>query len=77
VRGAISAGSDVAGDQLPTERDLAGLLHVSHAVVREALPVLELSGVVVVRRGGNPGVFVAQSPPRPVSLALRTLPKDE
>jgi GntR family transcriptional repressor for pyruvate dehydrogenase complex len=77
VRAAISGGSYAPGDQLPTERDLARLLHVSRAVVREALRVLELSAMVVVRHGGTPGVFVAQTPPRPLGLALRTLLKEE
>lgn len=77
LRDALLAGTWEAGDRLPTERDLAALFRVSRTVVREALRVLELSGLLVVRHGGISGVFVAPAPPRPLSLALRTLLKDE
>jgi GntR family transcriptional repressor for pyruvate dehydrogenase complex len=50
-----------AGDQLPSERQLAGLFRASRGSVREALRVLELSGVIVSRRGG--GHFVTDTLP--------------
>lgn len=77
IRSALRAGRFRVGQQLPPERDLAAAFGVSRTVVREAIRVLELSGVLIVRHGGTPGVFVAPSPPRPLSLALRTLLKDE
>jgi DNA-binding FadR family transcriptional regulator len=77
IRAAINAGQYAIGDQLPPERELAALFNVSRTVVREAIRVLELSGLLVVRHGGVPGVFVAATPPRPLSLALRMLLKDE
>ena len=46
------------GDQLPSERQLAGLFGASRGSVREALRVLELSGVIVSRQGG--GNFVTR-----------------
>ncbi len=49
------------GDQLPSERQLAGLFGASRGSVREALRVLELSGVIVSRRGG--GNFVTDTLP--------------
>ncbi len=45
------------GDRLPGERELAELLGVSRASVREALRSLQARGVVLVRHGK--GVFVA------------------
>jgi GntR family transcriptional repressor for pyruvate dehydrogenase complex len=49
------------GDQLPSERQLAGLFGASRGSVREALRVLELSGVIVSRQGG--GNFVTDTLP--------------
>jgi len=49
------------GDQLPSERQLASLFGASRGSVREALRVLELSGVIVSRQGG--GNFVTDTLP--------------
>ncbi|MFC7465738.1 FadR/GntR family transcriptional regulator [Brachybacterium sp. GCM10030252] len=46
------------GDRLPAERELAHLLHVSRASVREAFKSLQAQGVVDIRHGQ--GVFVAE-----------------
>jgi GntR family transcriptional repressor for pyruvate dehydrogenase complex len=77
IRAALKAGRYHVGEQLPPERELATVFGVSRTVVREAVRVLELSGLLIVRHGGTPGVFVAPSPPQPLSLALRTLLRDE
>ena len=55
---AIQLGRFLPGDKLPAERDLAGLLGVSRATVREAIRVLEADGVVSVRRGAHGGLVV-------------------
>ncbi|HKY25407.1 MAG TPA: FCD domain-containing protein [Gaiella sp.] len=47
-----------AGDRLPTEGALALELGISKPTLRQALRVLELSGLVEVRRGKSGGVFV-------------------
>ena len=46
------------GDQLPPERELAQQMNVSRASVREAMRLLDTTGVVVVRPGA--GTFVAE-----------------
>jgi DNA-binding FadR family transcriptional regulator len=46
------------GERLPAERELAAKLSVSRASLREALIVLELSGIVEVR--GGSGVYVSE-----------------
>ena len=52
------------GTRLPAERELAAKLEVSRASLREALIVLELSGIVEVR--GGSGVYVSeQASPQP------------
>lgn len=58
IRRAIQLGRFLPGDRLPAERDLAGLLGVSRATVREAIRVLEADGVVSVRRGAHGGLVV-------------------
>jgi GntR family transcriptional repressor for pyruvate dehydrogenase complex len=47
-----------AGGRLPNEHELARLLGISRPTLRQAVRVLELSGVVEVRRGKNGGVFL-------------------
>lgn len=61
IRRAIYTGTLEAGQQLPSEPDLARQFNVSRSAVREALKVLELSGLLTVRRGYHGGTFV--SPP--------------
>ena len=51
-----------AGDQLPPERDLSGMLKVSRTSVRDALKVLAGMGLLQIRR--NHGVFVADASDR-------------
>ena len=46
------------GDRLPNEGELARQLEISKPTLRQALRVLELSGLVEVRRGKSGGVFV-------------------
>lgn len=45
-----------AGDRLPPEREIAEMLNVTRTVVREALIMLEIKGLVEVRRGA--GIYV-------------------
>ena len=47
------------GDRLPSESELAGALGISKPTLRQALRVLELSGLVSVRRGKGGGIVVA------------------
>ena len=52
------AGPVRARQRLPTERELAAMLGVSRATVREAIARLAESGYVTVRRGRSGGTFV-------------------
>ncbi|WP_426323126.1 FadR/GntR family transcriptional regulator [Pseudoduganella sp. R-43] len=55
-----------AGARLPPERELAAMLLVSRASLREALIALELGGVVEVR--GGSGVYVNQDAASPAAV---------
>jgi GntR family transcriptional repressor for pyruvate dehydrogenase complex len=58
LRRAIHLGEFAPGVKLPTERDLAELLNVSRATLREALRELKGEGYIEIRRGQRGGVFV-------------------
>ncbi|MBI2087350.1 MAG: FadR family transcriptional regulator [Deltaproteobacteria bacterium] len=67
----IRQGRLKAGDQLPSERELAETFKVSRASVREALRALEAEGLVVSRTGS--GTFVAELPVESLVESLATL----
>ncbi len=56
---AASEGLD-AGDRLPAERELARILGVSRASLREALTALRIEGAVEVQHGN--GIYLLRSP---------------
>jgi GntR family transcriptional repressor for pyruvate dehydrogenase complex len=58
LRRAIHLGTFPPGAKLPPERELAALLNVSRATLREALRALKGEGYVEIRRGQLGGVFV-------------------
>jgi GntR family transcriptional regulator, transcriptional repressor for pyruvate dehydrogenase complex len=54
----IRLGELVAGERLPSERDLAAAMQISRATLREAVRVLVTAGVLEVRSGSGGGMFV-------------------
>jgi GntR family transcriptional repressor for pyruvate dehydrogenase complex len=71
----IREGRFKAGDQLPSERELAETFKVSRTSVREALRALESQGLVVSRTGA--GNFVADLPVESLVAPLARLLIDE
>jgi GntR family transcriptional regulator, transcriptional repressor for pyruvate dehydrogenase complex len=59
LRELIEAGSLEAGQQLPSERELAEQLGVSRSSIREAVQLLEALGLVEIRHGA--GTFVREA----------------
>jgi GntR family transcriptional repressor for pyruvate dehydrogenase complex len=71
----IKEGRLKAGDQLPSERELAETFKVSRTSVREALRALESQGLVVSRTGA--GNFVADLPVESLVAPLARVLIDE
>jgi GntR family transcriptional repressor for pyruvate dehydrogenase complex len=70
---AIMNGKLAIGDRLPGEKQLIEEFNVSRTVVREALRVLEESGLVEIRKGPKGGAYVTRSLHKPVSNSLKNL----
>ncbi len=60
------------GQKLPNESELAKQFNVGRSAIREALKVLELMGLLYVKRGYNGGTFVR--PPDPADSFATTTP---
>lgn len=60
LRNQILSGTYIAGQQLPSERDLMEQTGISRNAVREALRILETQGLVTTRLGRYGGSFVCQ-----------------
>jgi GntR family transcriptional repressor for pyruvate dehydrogenase complex len=61
IRSLVADGRLRPGDQLPPERELASMLAVSRASVREALRALEVQGLISGKQGG--GTFIREMSP--------------
>ncbi|HVN23156.1 MAG TPA: FCD domain-containing protein [Syntrophorhabdales bacterium] len=61
IKGAIESDKLKPGDKLPAEIGLAKELGVSRVTVREALRILELSGLVVIKQGTKGGAFIKKA----------------
>ena len=60
IRDAILSGQLKPGDKLASEKELTGQFEVSKATMREALRVLEVIGLIEIRKGTAGGAFVAE-----------------
>jgi DNA-binding FadR family transcriptional regulator len=70
VQELISSGQLSPGDRLPSERALAEQFMVSRNTVREALRMLEISGVITLRRGRQGGAFITQPGSQPIASTI-------
>ena len=74
MRDAIVAGQYRIGDQLPSEKELCAMFHVSRVPVREALSALELNGFVESVRGA--GYYVTRVTPAVEDMINEVEPQD-
>ena len=61
IKGAIESDKLKPGDKLPPEIELAKVLGVSRVTVREALRILELSGLILIKQGTKGGAFIKKA----------------
>jgi GntR family transcriptional regulator, transcriptional repressor for pyruvate dehydrogenase complex len=73
IRAAIVEGRLVAGDRLPSQRELQARFAVGRNVILEAIRILETRGLVEVRRGAHGGAIVRRLDAGPLSEHLSTL----
>jgi DNA-binding FadR family transcriptional regulator len=70
LRDRLRSGELRPGDRLPPERELGEHFQVSRNTLREAVRMLEVAGLVEVRRGVSGGVFVADANPAAFTRAM-------
>jgi GntR family transcriptional repressor for pyruvate dehydrogenase complex len=70
LRDRIYRGELQPGDRLPAERQLAEQFRVSRNMVREALRMLEITGIVELRKGATGGAFICRGRPEFVARSL-------
>ncbi len=61
------------GTNLPSEKDMAAEFEVSRSVIREALRILEMSGLVDIRKGPTGGIFVTNVYHAPIKRSLSNM----
>lgn len=73
IRQQVADGLLLAGDRLPSEKQLAEQFGVSRSGVREALRSLEMAGLVEAVTGINGGFYIKQSHPDGITQAVRDM----
>lgn len=73
IREMIRSGDLTSGDRLPSERALAEQFAVSRNTVREAFRMLEIAGLITLRRGATGGAFIAEADTGRVATSLRDM----
>lgn len=73
IRRKLARGEFRPGDKLPSERDLAAEFGVGRPAVREALRLLENSGVLLLKKGLKGGAFVREADPDVVTQSIHDL----
>jgi DNA-binding FadR family transcriptional regulator len=69
----IRKGSFRPGDRLPPEKEVARQFQVGRQAVREALRLLEVSGLVKVKKGGSGGIFISNFTTENISTSISNM----
>lgn len=70
IRALIHQGQLAQGDRLPSERELCSSFGVSRVTIRDALRVLESSGLIEIRVGAHGGAYVTAPSTSNISAGL-------
>ena len=70
IKESIFNGTYNPGDRLPSENEFARMFGGSNVTVRQAIRILEHSGIVFTRQGVDGGIFVAKADTMSVSTYL-------
>jgi GntR family transcriptional regulator, transcriptional repressor for pyruvate dehydrogenase complex len=73
IKGLLRDGLLKPGDRLPSERELCERFGVSRVTVREALRILETTGLITIKVGSRGGAFVASYSSEKVGASLADL----
>jgi len=73
IQGKILGDNLEIGTSFPSEKDLAQEFQVSRSVIREALRILEVSGLVTIKKGPTGGIFVADVYHKPITNSINNL----
>lgn len=77
VKGLIEDGQLAPGDRLPPERELASMLSVSRASVRQAISALEAQGIVEIRHGEGTYILNARETDEVIESFSRFLVEEQ
>lgn len=77
VKGLIDKGQLAPGDRLPPERELASMLSVSRASVRQAISALEAQGIVEIRHGEGTYILEAAATDEVIESFSRFLVQEQ
>lgn len=70
IRARVRSGDLRPGDRLPSEREMAEQFSVGRNSVREALRMLEIIGLIELRRGATGGAFIAHADPAKIATTM-------
>jgi GntR family transcriptional repressor for pyruvate dehydrogenase complex len=73
IQGKILGDNLEIGTSFPSEKDLAQEFQVSRSVIREALRILEISGLITIKKGPTGGIFVADVYHKPITNSINNL----
>jgi GntR family transcriptional regulator, transcriptional repressor for pyruvate dehydrogenase complex len=70
MRDRLKSGELRPGDRLPGERELVEHFQVSRNTIREAVRMMEVTGLIEVKRGATGGMFIADGDPAMVTRSI-------
>jgi DNA-binding FadR family transcriptional regulator len=73
IRSQLISGELKPGDRLPSERELSDLYAVSRTAVHEALIIMEIIGLLTLKKGRSGGAFISEHSPGLFARSFRDM----